>query len=99
MIPNLENRGFDVIVDSGNVIPGDIETIFGNDENPNPPVNFIKSNQFTMLDLVWELGVFPSKSQMKKNWNGPLLIPDGFSEFTVGKFKKMLTIWNPTSKE
>ena len=50
----------------------------------------------SMWRLLVLLGAFPSVSQARKNWKGPASIPSGFSEFTVGKLKRQLVIWNPT---
>lgn len=51
-----------------------------------------------VLDLLVIMECFPSKSQARKNWKGPIEWPDGFSEFTIGKLKRTLCIWNPTAK-
>lgn len=49
-----------------------------------------------MYDLLLKLGSFSSRNQAKKNWKGPNEIPKGWSEFTVGKLKRKLYIWNPS---
>lgn len=35
------------------------------------------------IDCLVELGVFSSKSQARKNWRGPIQIPEGFSHFLL----------------
>lgn len=104
MIENIFLRGFDIVVDNGNVKDWDVETIFGFegtiwgfDGRPDPPVNVIKPGEFTMIDLLVMLGTFPSKSQARKNWKGPVDIPGGYSEWTCGKMRRQLNIWNPTA--
>jgi hypothetical protein len=46
----------------------------------------------TMLDVLATAKIFASKGETRKNWKGPLEIPFGFSEFTVGKLKHRVTI-------
>jgi len=81
-----------VIVDNGNVLPTDKERLFGDEEV------VVVSEDTTMFDLLVMLGSFSSKSQARKNWTAGAKIPDGWSEFFVGKLKRHLCIWNP-SKE
>jgi len=51
-----------------------------------------------MANILFKIGIFPSITQARKNgWNKP--IPNGFSEFKVGKNKRMITILNLTEKE
>lgn len=46
-----------------------------------------------MADIVALVGLFPSKSQARKNgWNYP--IPLGFSDMRVGKNRTRVTIFN-----
>jgi hypothetical protein len=83
-----------VIIDNGNVIPTD-HNLFPHEEE----VLIIKPDDAkirNVLDLLIILGSFPSISQAKKNWNGPIKFPDGWNEFHVGKLKRHLCIWNPT---
>ena len=94
MIENLEGRGFDIICIGPHVQPGDHRLVFGNEHNPLPPVNLMAPS--SMIDLLMEVGCFASRQQARKNWKGPISIPPGFSEFTVGKKRHRLTIWNPT---
>jgi hypothetical protein len=53
----------------------------------------------SMLDVLVECGIFPSKGQARKNgWkDDKSIIPDGFSEVVVGKKKHCITILNPSS--
>jgi len=79
-----------VIVNSENIKDGDKELIFGEED-----VIFI-SKDTSIFDLLVMIGVFSSKGQAKKNWNGAKELPNGYSEFYVGKLKRQLSIWNPT---
>lgn len=50
-------------------------------------------NGMIMADIAFIVGLFPSKSQARKNgWNYP--IPLGFSDMRVGKKKTRVTIFN-----
>lgn len=49
----------------------------------------------TMLDALVEGGFFPSKGQARKNWKESIIIPDGYNEWVVGKYKRKLAIWCP----
>jgi len=50
-------------------------------------------DNWIMAHIMHLAGVFPSVSLARKNgWNKP--IPEGFSEFTVGKMKKKVWILN-----
>lgn len=53
-------------------------------------------DETNMFDLLVFIGAFPSKNQAHKNWKLGAKIPDGFSEFFIGKKKKHLCVWNPT---
>lgn len=86
-----------VIIDNGNVRDTDRNMIFPKEElvtiiRPDNP------NIKDVLDLLVILEAFPSKSQARKNWTGPIQFPPGWSEFWVGKRKRFLGIWNPTEK-
>ena len=41
----------------------------------------------TMIDVLFEAQIFPSKSQARKNWKGPIEVPFGSHLFTLGKKK------------
>lgn len=41
----------------------------------------------TMIDVLFEAQIFPSKSQARKNFKGPTEIPFGSHLFTLGKKK------------
>lgn len=46
-----------------------------------------------MLQLLVELGSFPSRGQARKNWKGPVEIPPGWTETKIGK--RWLFVLNP----
>ena len=51
------------------------------------------TGDWMLCHLMHFAGLFPSVSAARKNgWNKP--IPDGFSEFTIGKRKKKVWILN-----
>ena len=51
-----------------------------------------------MYDLLVLIEAFNSKSQARKNWKlTGKDIPEGWSEFFIGKQKRHLCIWNPTN--
>ena len=59
----------------------------------NAPNCFHIEDNWIMAHIMHMAGVFPSVSIARKNgWNKP--IPEGFSEFTVGKMKKKVWILN-----
>jgi len=45
-----------------------------------------------MLTLLVQVGLFSSKSEVRRNWKHRFDIPWGYSSFTVGKLKNKLTI-------
>ena len=56
-------------------------------------MNIMIEDHWIMAHIMHKAGVFPSVGIARKNgWNKP--IPDGFSEFTVGKKKKKVWILN-----
>jgi hypothetical protein len=58
---------------------------------------FEEVGERTMWDLVTLLGMFPSKSQARKNWNKTgQEIPQGFTHLeNLGKLNHEIAIWNP----
>ena len=55
--------------------------------------NIMIEDHWIMAHVMHMAGVFPSVGiARKQGWNKP--IPDGFSEFTVGKAKKKVWILN-----
>ena len=71
------------------VSDSDIE-LFGFDGAKNC---FHIEDNWIMAHVMHVAGIFPSVGIARKNgWNHP--IPDGFSEFTVGKAKKKIWILN-----
>ena len=56
-------------------------------------MNIMIEDHWIMAHVMHMAGVFPSVGiARKQGWNKP--IPDGFSEFTVGKSKKKVWILN-----
>lgn len=66
-------------------------SLFSPDILPKIPMHFIPANA-TMLDVLVIAGIFRSKTEARKNWKGPLEIPNGFSQRLVGKLKAQITI-------
>jgi hypothetical protein len=70
--------------------------LFGFDEGDEHTIGTAVNSttgDWMMCHLMHFAGLFPSVSAARKNgWNNP--IPDGFSEFTVGKGKKKVWILN-----
>ncbi len=75
-----------VIISSSDLLPGDKELIFQNEE--------VYCTETTDLPtLLVELGVYESKSKAKQTGRvGP--IPNGYSELKASKVRR-LYIWNP----
>lgn len=81
-----------IIIDNGNATADD-ERLFFADNNGDTPNIFWLPAETNMLDILVQAGIFSSKGQAKKNgWKDRVEIPDGFSEFIVGKLKHMITI-------
>lgn len=57
--------------------------------------SFNMRHRATMWDILTLAGVFPSKSQARKNWKGEVEIPWGFNQWTVGKQRTVITVWRP----
>ena len=81
-----------VIICNGNIHPSDAPTLFPKNE----PIEAFLPEEVDIFDLLVKLGAFPSKSQARKSWKGLDKIPDGWSMFWVGKFRRILCIWNPS---
>jgi hypothetical protein len=82
--------GHNYVIDNGHVEDDDIEMLFGEEdvELLDPTVD--------MLDVLVRAKVFPSKGRARKNgWQGREDIPPGWTEFTIGKRKHKIFIWNP----
>ena len=63
--------------------------LFGFDDEPA----VVLKDNWMLAHVMHVSGLFPSVSAARKNgWNKP--IPNGFSEFTVGKDKKKVFILN-----
>jgi hypothetical protein len=60
---------------------------------------FILPDDATMIDILFEAQIFPSRGQARKNWKGPMQIPFGSNLFTLGKLKKKVFVhkafWAP----
>lgn len=86
-----------VIINNKNVQDTDKWNLFEDDE---VMVIFPGNPRFKdMLDLLIHMGAFPSRSQARKNWKGPIEFPLGFNEFVaIGKLKRSLAIWNPSEQ-
>ena len=55
--------------------------------------NIMIEDHWILAHVMHQIGAFPSVSIARKNgWNKP--IPEGFSEFTVGKSRKKVWILN-----
>jgi len=83
-----------IIILNGNVHPSDAPNLFPKGE----AIEAFKPDEVDIFDLLIKIGAFPSKGQARKNWNGPKVIPNGWSHFVVGKLRRDLCIWNPTEK-
>jgi hypothetical protein len=79
-----------VMIDNGYIEENDREMLFPENEE----VRVIDLN-IDIFDLLVDLGAFQSKGQAKKNFSVKK-IPEGWSEFYVGKLRRHLCIWNPT---
>ena len=56
-------------------------------------MNIMIEDDWLLAHVMHRAGIFPSVGIARKNgWNRP--IPDGFSDFTVGKNKKKVWILN-----
>ena len=63
--------------------------LFGFDDEPA----VVLKDNWMLAHVMHVAGLFPSVTSARKNgWNKP--IPNGFSEFTVGKGKKKVFILN-----
>lgn len=87
----IKNENFNPETDVGFA-----ERLFGLDIDPNQKITYIPGDAtFDILDVLVLLNVFPSRSQARKNWKGPIQFPPGVSDFTVGKQRHSVWIWNP----
>lgn len=51
-----------------------------------------------MYDVLVLAGVFRSRSEARKNWNGTRMFPLGFETFVVGKKKQMIATLRPMNR-
>lgn len=81
-----------IIIDNGLARKED-ESLFFGDLEGNTPEIFWMPPSTNMIDILAQSKIFASKGQAKKNgWADKSEIPEGFSEFTVGKLKHRITI-------
>lgn len=82
-----------------NQVNGDIlntirSVVFENDDGT--PGNFhLLPTDATMIDVLLEAEVFMTRSQAKKNFNGKIEIPHGFSKSRHGKKRIEIAIFKP----
>lgn len=68
-----------------------INRLFYPDADDGPYVPLVDG--WTMAHVMHAAGLFPSVSQARKNgWDKP--IPEGWSEYTVGKLRKRVFVYN-----
>ncbi len=72
------------LVSHHNTHPGDLRLIFGD----GAVVETLPEGS-TMLDLLVLVGVFSSKGNARKNWQGQVELPVGTISLTVGKKHKV----------
>ena len=81
---------FNFLVKNGREEETDARLFFDNEE-----VIPISTNK-NMYDILVMTNIFSSKSQARKNWaKTGANIPEGFSDFIVGKLKHRICILNP----
>jgi len=76
------------IIDTGLQTDADFRVLFDGEPVEIRPVGT------TLADLLVECGIFPSKSQARKN--GYLELPTGWTDLTIGKLKNRVCVWWPT---
>ena len=81
------------IIETGKVEPNDRKHLFGFEKVQYLPI------EARMPDVMVQAGIFPSKSQARKNgWDKD--IPWGFSEYEhVGKYHRHIAIWKPSKSK
>lgn len=86
---------FNVIIKNQFFQEGDIKLFFAEETPPNLREMPEGTDMWTVLA---ELGLFPSKSQARKDpkWGKILEVPKGFNEFIFGKKKIKVFIFNPS---
>lgn len=79
---------FQVVVLTEHVRQTDLDTLFDQRDGV-----VLVPDGTTTADLMFVLGIFPSKGQARKNgWPGP--IPAGWSELRAGR--NLVFVWNPS---
>lgn len=84
---------FNIIVENSEFRESDLLLFFGEQSPPNLIRIPADSN---MWDLLAEAGLFPSRSQARKDpkYGSMLKIPDGWSEFKFGRKKVDVFVLN-----
>jgi hypothetical protein len=96
MLSLKEVHEVNLVVLNNHFAPDLCESLFGPLEWDESIIMLSPEDKRDVLDLLVEMGVFPSKGQARKNWKGSVTIPSGFSDFAgIGKMRRRLTIWNP----
>ena len=80
---------FAVLIEHPNFSKRDERLIFGEGAFVRLP------RTATMIDVLVAAGIFPSKSQARKNWKGETTIGIGITEFTAGKLRTEIFIHKP----
>ena len=71
----------------------DIDLFLAPVDTDQPVIFFETHEKLVLAHFMQQAGIFPSVSQARKNgWDKP--VPKGFSQFTVGKNKVLITILN-----
>ena len=81
---------FNVVIENEHLQPRDVSLFF----RENDVINILPK-ETTMADIGVLMGLFPSKSQARKNgWDGE--VPNGWTEkIGIGKLRRSLWIWKP----
>src|SRR6266853_62538 len=74
-VPIHKAAGRCVIVKTPHLQDGDRAELFHAEDE----VDYVEPG-VDMLDLLVDLGMFPSRGQARKNWRGPIEIPAGWTE-------------------
>lgn len=82
---------FNFIVNNEYHRPDDADVFFDGEECELVPPGT------DMFDILVRCGIFPSKSQARKDGRWPQEIPPGWNDYQgLGRWKKRITIFNPT---
>lgn len=75
------------IIDTGHQTKADFQVLFSGEPVEIRPVGT------TLADILVECGIFPSKSQARKN--GYLELSPGWTDLTIGKLRNRICVWWP----